>query len=321
MLFIGASKTEYLDAAEKLLHELKEKQIEAELLTVTGDIADLRGVLKKYGCSVASGSVATSSVADTSAPTIASASSTSDQATDSISVADSVSTAASASATFSVSMDICMFISEAGLSIFDSSLEMRGDFMKMLPRLKHNNLSGELLVKAARIKNTEAKNVSVPLMALDATAGMGEDSLLLAASGFDVDMYEYDPVIAALLDDTLKRAADSDELAEAAGRMHLHKEDSIKAMREMVPGSYDVVLLDPMFPQREKSALIKKKFQLIHQLERPCADEEDMFEAAAALKPRKLIVKRPVKGAFLAGRKPSYSLSGKAVRYDCYINL
>ena len=34
--------------------------------------------------------------------------------------------------------------------------------------------------------------------------------------------------------------------------------------------------------------------------------------------PDKIIVKRPLKSDFLAGRKPSYTLSGKAIRYDCY---
>ena len=45
------------------------------------------------------------------------------------------------------------------------------------------------------------------LRAVDATAGFGEDSLLLAAAGYNVELYEYDPVIAALLRDALRRAA------------------------------------------------------------------------------------------------------------------
>ncbi|MCQ2385968.1 MAG: class I SAM-dependent methyltransferase, partial [Clostridia bacterium] len=81
----------------------------------------------------------------------------------------------------------------------------------------------------------------------------------------------------------------------------------------------DVIFLDPMFPERRKSGLVKKKFQLIHYLERPCENEADMFWAAFDLSPRKIAVKRPVKGAFLAGVKPSYSLPGKAVRYDVYL--
>ena len=43
--------------------------------------------------------------------------------------------------------------------------------------------------------------------AVDATAGLGEDSLLLAAAGFEVTLCEADPVIAVLLEDALTRAA------------------------------------------------------------------------------------------------------------------
>ena len=81
----------------------------------------------------------------------------------------------------------------------------------------------------------------------------------------------------------------------------------------------DVVLLDPMFPAREKSALIKKKFQLLQKLEKPCSDETSLLEAAFAANPHKIVIKRPIKGPFLADRKPDYSIKGKSVRYDCFV--
>ena len=77
-----------------------------------------------------------------------------------------------------------------------------------------------------------------------------------------------------------------------------------------------MVLLDPMFPARTKSAQVKKKFQLLHHLESPCEDEAELLDAALAARPRKVVIKRPPKGPYLAGKKPSYSLTGKAVRYD-----
>ncbi len=52
--------------------------------------------------------------------------------------------------------------------------------------------------------------------------------------------------------------------------------------RLRIRGDADVVLLDPMFPARTKSAAVKKKFQLLHLIEQPCADEEELFEAAVA---------------------------------------
>jgi 16S rRNA (guanine1516-N2)-methyltransferase len=203
---------------------------------------------------------------------------------------------------------------ESGLSLECGELTMRSDLTSMLPRLKQSNLEHEMLIKAARIKGMAHPRL------LDATAGMGEDSLLLAAAAFEVTMYEYDPVIAALLSDALRRAADVPQLAQIVGRMRLVEGDSIAAMREIAENNGpDVILLDPMFPERSKSALIKKKFQLLQQLESPCSDESELLEAAMAVKPRKIVIKRPLKGPYLAGVKPSYSLSGKAIRYDCIL--
>ena len=84
-----------------------------------------------------------------------------------------------------------------GLTLTDGAMELRADFARMLSRLKQGRLQQELLVKAARTKGIEQP------WAIDATACFGEDSLLLAAAGFTVDLYEQDCVIAALLQDAL----------------------------------------------------------------------------------------------------------------------
>ena len=150
---------------------------------------------------------------------------------------------------------------------------------------------------------------------MDATAGLGEDSLLLAAAGFEVLLFERNPVIAALLRDALQRAKADPRLADVAARMELSEGDSIEALG-CLPEPPDVVYLDPMFPARRKSAAVKKKFQLIHRLESPCEDAEALLRAAIAARPRKVVIKRPPKGPHLADIKPSYSLEGKAIRYD-----
>lgn len=191
-------------------------------------------------------------------------------------------------------------------------MELRGDFSRMLPRLRQGRLQQELLVKAARIKGAEAPT------AVDCTAGLGEDSLLLAAVGFTVTLFERDRTIAALLADALERAAADPRLAEAVGRMTLVADDSIAGLATL-PEPPDVVYLDPMFPARTKSAAVKKKFQLLHHLEQPCEEEEALVAAALATQPRKVVIKRPAKGALLAGMKPSYSVAGKAVRYDVLV--
>ncbi len=200
----------------------------------------------------------------------------------------------------------------SALSLTDGSLSLSVDFLQERKRLSVGNLQREMLIKACRIKGQEHPRV------LDATAGLGEDSILLAASGFTVELYEYNPVIAALLQDGLLRAAQTQELAETVGRMTLQEENSILAMRRLTAAP-DVILLDPMFPQRQKSALVKKKFQLLQRLERPCSDAAELLQAAVDAQPRKIVIKRPVKGEYLAGKKPDYSLEGKAIRYDCFV--
>ena len=81
----------------------------------------------------------------------------------------------------------------------------------------------------------------------------------------------------------------------------------------------DVILLDPMFPERTKSALIKKKFQILHKIESPCTNETELLNSAIKANPKKIVIKRPLKGEYLAGIKPNYSIKGKAIRYDCII--
>lgn len=201
-----------------------------------------------------------------------------------------------------------------GLALSDGDMVLRADLTKMLPRLKQSNLQNEMLVKASKLKG-ESRGLQV----IDATAGFGEDSLLLAAAGNYVTLYEYDPVIAALLKDGLRRAAETSELMHIVSRMRLVEGDSIQAMAEMKDvDRVDVILLDPMFPERQKSASVKKKFQLLQQLESPCSDEDEMLGAAMSARPRKLVIKRPVKGPYLGGKKPEYSYTGKAIRYDCF---
>lgn len=210
--------------------------------------------------------------------------------------------------------DLVLKLDAGGLSLISDGQTLKGDFTRLLPRLKQGQLSQELLVRTAKIKDPSA-----PLSAIDATAGLGEDSLLLAAAGFHVRLYEHNPVVYELLRDAWERASAVPELAEIVSRMQIFHGNSVDAM-EQVESSPDVILLDPMFPERQKTALVKKKLQIIQKLELPCVEEAELFLAAVHAKPRKLIVKRPPKGPYLAGVKPDYSISGKAVRFDCIVS-
>ena len=207
---------------------------------------------------------------------------------------------------------------DAGLTLVGDSMELRCDFEEMLPRIKPGRLQQELLVKAAKIKGAQSPT------AIDCTAGLGQDSFLLAAAGFTVRMFERDETIAALLEDGLTRAGNNPMISSVAKRMSLDHSDSLQYLESLAQSSEqapDVIYLDPMFPARQKSAAVKKKFQLLHVLEKPCdeAEEDALIRAAFAAGSRKVVIKRPVKGGHLAGIKPSYSITGKAVRYDVLV--
>lgn len=197
-----------------------------------------------------------------------------------------------------------------GVSLSGFGLSYQGDFENMLHRVTNGRLQHEMLAKAVK---TDQEN----LKAIDATAGMGEDSLLLAACGYQVTLYEQNPVIAILLKDTLRRAKKNTVLKDIVSRMQLVEGDSIEHLNKRLD-PVDVIYLDPMFPGRQKSGLINKKLQLIQKLEPPCSKETALFDAAMAAQPSKIIVKRPLKSPYLDERVPSYSLKGKAIRYDCY---
>ncbi|MCR4748598.1 MAG: class I SAM-dependent methyltransferase [Lachnospiraceae bacterium] len=200
-----------------------------------------------------------------------------------------------------------------GLSLTGDGMTLRADFSDMTDRLRPDRVKGEMINKAVGLKYLKDD----PLI-MDATAGFGEDSILMAAAGFRVVMFERNMIIAMLLKDALIRAQKVEELSDITTRLQLRCGDSIEAMNDKLIQP-DVIYLDPMFPQRNKSGLIKKKFQLLQKLENPCDEEEDLFDAACRLNPSKIIVKRPLKGNVLASRKPGYCIKGSTVRYDCYV--
>ena len=206
---------------------------------------------------------------------------------------------------------LTVLFNSKGVSLTGYGLTYQGDFENMLHRVTNGRLQHEMLVRAAKSEKSGRR-------AIDATAGMGEDAFLLAAQGYEVTLYEQNPVIAALLKDALRRAKKHPVLKDIAARMKLVEGDSVECLAKLMD-PVDVIYLDPMFPERQKSGLINKKLQLIQKLEPPCSEENDLFDAAIKANPSKIIVKRPLKSVHLADREPSYILKGKAIRYDCYV--
>lgn len=183
----------------------------------------------------------------------------------------------------------------------------------------HRRLQGgaELVARACAVERGRR-----PLV-LDATAGLGRDSFVLASRGAQLLMLERNPWVAALLADGLLRAGQSAdaELAAIVQRMQLLETDA-GAYLQQLPGEQfpDVIFIDPMFPATKKSALVKKEMQAFHQLVGADRDGAELLELALGRARYRVAVKRPSKAAFLGDRSPSYSLNGKAVRFDIYAN-
>jgi 16S rRNA (guanine1516-N2)-methyltransferase len=180
-------------------------------------------------------------------------------------------------------------------------------------RRKHGGGRGQGVAKACGLKGGATPHV------LDATAGLGRDSFVLAALGCEVDMIERSPVAAAMLADGLARAAQEADVAAIAARMRLHKGDAATLLANWQGQRPAVVYLDPMFPEtRQKTALSKKDMQAFQHVVGADEDADALLAPAQVLARDRVAVKRPRHARFLAGQKPSFSLEGDSVRYDCY---
>lgn len=155
---------------------------------------------------------------------------------------------------------------------------------------------------------------------LDATAGLARDAFVLASLGSDVTLCERSPVLAALIDDGLRRALADDEVASIARRMTLLATDAADHIRTLSGDRRpEVIYLDPMYPAGKDTVLVKKEMQALQRLLGPDRDSGQLFDAALAGATRRVVVKRPRRAAWLLDRKPAASIESKKTRYDIYI--
>jgi 16S rRNA (guanine1516-N2)-methyltransferase len=217
--------------------------------------------------------------------------------------------------------DALLILGADGLSLQRTGRKAPGpvsvDFGSASMRHRRGAGHNELLGKAVGVGSKAQPPV------LDATAGLGRDSFVLADLGCQVVMCEREPLIAALLRSGLERAGSSGDpwLRAVASRMELC-EGEVRDLPVARLAGLEVIYLDPMFPARDKRAAVKKEmalFQLL--LGELCADtdSEDLLHWAMQQDVARVVVKRPVRGASLGGVSPSHAIAGKSVRYDVYV--
>jgi 16S rRNA (guanine1516-N2)-methyltransferase len=185
-------------------------------------------------------------------------------------------------------------------------------------RRKFGGGKGQMIAKAVGVKAGVYPHV------LDATAGMGKDSFVLATLGCQLTLLERSPVVQVLLQDGLRRAqefahAQDAELLQVIERMRLLPQDSRAYLESLTPEQFpDVIYLDPMFPERQKTADVKKEMAAFHSVVGKDEDADALLPLALAKVNYRVVVKRPRKAPFLNNQPPSYQLEGKSSRYDIY---
>lgn len=214
-------------------------------------------------------------------------------------------------------------VSQAGLAMQQSGKQAPGpvlvDFVggKLGFRRQRQEATPDL-VKAVGLRSGLHPEV------WDLTAGLGQDAFILARYGCQVTLFERNPIVRALLADGLARArqfaeAKDAELQAILDRLELVAADSIEVLSGLSEGAGPpVIYIDTMFPERGKSAKVKKSMQLFQHLVGEDRDAERLLSLALGRARNRVVVKRPRHAPSLGGSRPGLSFSGKSVRFDVY---
>lgn len=213
-------------------------------------------------------------------------------------------------------------------------------------RFNEGGRGGFQLSKALGIKSALRRSAEHPvhisdIHVIDTTGGLGQDAWVIASMGCQVTVYESHPVVYALLHNALQRAGTDQQFAETASRITLLHADASDALQHrantdtmhsesMLHSNDDVmaqahaIYLDPMFPERRKSAGNKKGMQFLHELLGPVNAEYSsrLLHAALSAGARRVVVKRPKGAPALEGSDQwtgqRTSVNYPNTRYDVY---
>ncbi|MDM8566106.1 class I SAM-dependent methyltransferase [Candidatus Halobeggiatoa sp. HSG11] len=172
-------------------------------------------------------------------------------------------------------------------------------------RNKHGGGRKQPLAKAIGLKHGNNPTV------LDATAGLGRDAFILANLGCQVQMVERSPVIAALLYDGLQR------LGNPANLQLIHQ-DAQNYLPISSPKP-DIIYLDPMFPHRKKSALVKKEMQILQTIIGADTDAINLLTIALNYANKRVVVKRPKWATAINNVTPTFCINNVNTRFDIYL--
>lgn len=194
--------------------------------------------------------------------------------------------------------------------------ELRVDFVKgpVAHRLRFGGGRGQDLAKAMGLRAGKTP------MIVDATAGLGRDSFLLASLGAQVIMIERSSKMHSLLVEGMDRAAaEGGQLREIIGRMTLMKGDAKDLIPEL---SGEAILIDPMHPPRNKSALVRQDLRQVRDIVGTDDDAADLVKLALIHARTRVVLKWPAKADPIEGIKAcTHQILGKTTRYDVFMTL
>ena len=179
-------------------------------------------------------------------------------------------------------------------------------------RLKFGGGRGQALPKACGLSKGQTPRI------VDATAGLGRDSFLLASLGAEVTLIERSKHMHRLLEDGLARAQD----AGAAFRVIINRMTLVHGdAREVLPTlSTDVVLVDPMHPPRGNSALVKIEMRQLREIVGADPDAYEIMQAALKVANKRVVLKWPLRADPMPDLKAySHQILGKSTRYDVFM--
>jgi 16S rRNA (guanine1516-N2)-methyltransferase len=188
---------------------------------------------------------------------------------------------------------------------------------QMIYRIKHASINKEMVARVMGLKPKQKPFI------IDATAGLGRDSMILSACGFQVTLIERSATLYTLLRQALLAGLNCPAIACYVQRLTLIHADSIQYLRELKQNQQPlptIIYLDPMFPERHKSALVKKELRILQEWVGKDEDCDTLWQTALSCATKRVVVKRPKHAKSLGNKPPSFStLSGRSNRFDIYV--
>ncbi len=150
---------------------------------------------------------------------------------------------------------------------------------------------------------------------IDATTGLATDAFILASLGCEIICVERNALLVELITDALERAKKI--IPETIAHITLVHDDA-KNFLKNTSHKPNIIYLDPMYPHRNKSALVKKEMRILRELVGNDEDASELFAIAFATTKNRVVVKRHRLANAIVEKKPTFSLVGKNCRFDVY---